>query len=184
MEEQILDDLPINKSEQVKWAGFWVRVGATLIDLLALGPIIILNLFNLMSIKSLVLQLLLDLVVIAYKPFMEYKYGATFGKRSMNLKVVNQNFEKISLQQAVLRSYPSWLTQVISIPTNILLYQHANFESADSFIRIASIQADVMPSFINSSLSFVCVISILVVAFTSKKQGLHDMIAKTYCVYS
>ncbi len=182
MQDQILDDIQTTETQQTKWAGFWIRVGASLIDVLVLVPVIVLNFVNLLSIKSLAFQLLLDLTVICYKPFMEYQYGATLGKRALQIKVVNEHFGNISLPQAILRAFPYWLNQLISLIGGVLLYQHVNFESADSFIRIAALQADVMPSYISSGISFICVISMLVVAFTSRKQGIHDLMAKTFCV--
>lgn len=183
MEQQILDDAQATQQSEVKWAGFWVRVGASLVDVLVYLPFIGLNFYNLYSLKNLPLQLFVDVVFLLYKPIMEYKYGATLGKMAVKIKVVSENFEQITLSQSILRNYPHWLNQLLSIGTAFLLFRHPDFQSADSLTSIGQVQKEIVSPMVSSAISFLAIISWLVVAFTSKKQGLHDMIAKTYCVY-
>lgn len=184
METQILDDLQDSKNQEAKWAGFWIRVGASLLDVLVLIPLIVLNFYNLISLKSMLLHLLVIVLGMAYKPWMEYRYGATLGKMAVKIKVVSEGMGKLSVYQAILRNYPFWLDQLLSLFTTVFLFQHASFQSADTLVSIAAVQADLVPRAFNSSFSALTFISVLIVAFTAKKQGLHDMIAKTYCVYN
>ncbi|MBL7932364.1 MAG: RDD family protein [Bacteroidia bacterium] len=183
MEHEILDDAQSTDQQDAKWAGFWIRVGASLIDVLVYLPFIGLNFYNLYSLKNLPLQLFVDIVFLLYKPLMEYKYGATLGKMAVKIKVVSENFDKITLSQTILRNYPHWLNQILSIFTAFFLFQNPDFQEADSMAAISQVQREIISPFVSSSISFVAIISWIVVAFTSKKQGLHDMIAKTYCIY-
>jgi uncharacterized RDD family membrane protein YckC len=185
MEQQILDnDLQMHSDEiNHKWAGFWIRVGASLIDVLVFLPFIGLNMHNLYTLKSLPLQLIVSLAFVMYKPFMEYKYGATLGKMGVGIKVVNLEFGKLTLSQSIIRNFPYWLSQLFSIFTTILLYNNPDFQSATSMIDVGTIQNEVASPWINYLISTITLISCIVVAFSAKKQGLHDMIAKTYCIY-
>jgi len=183
MENQILDNETINQTTSPRWAGFWIRTGASLIDVLVYLPLIGLNMYNLYTLKILPLQLAITLLMLAYKPFMEFKYGATVGKMAVKIKVTDENFNKISLSQAIIRYTPWIITQAVSIYTTILLFQTPAFLTANGMREVGLLQNELMSpylSFITSGFFFVV---ILFVAFTEKKQGLHDMLAKTYCVY-
>ena len=185
MENQILDNnLLKNDTNQPKWAGFWIRVGATLIDILVYLPLIGLNMYNLYVLKSLPLQLIITAIMLAYKPFMEYKYGATLGKMAVKIKVVNSNLESISLGQSIIRYSPWLLGQVFSIIGTVLLFQHSDFEIASGMMEMGLLQQEVISPIYNYISSAVLLISVVVVAFQAKKQGLHDLLAGTYCIYT
>lgn len=116
------------REEYMEYGGFWRRVIACFIDNFIVG-----------------LVAMTGVGVIAcfvYYPICEAFWdGSTIGKKAMGLKVVNRNFEKITVGQAFGRYYAKILSAVT-------LY-----------------------------------IGFLMVAFSSKKQGLHDKLAGTYVVH-
>jgi uncharacterized RDD family membrane protein YckC len=185
MEQEILDnDLTLETvSETNKWAGFWIRTGASLIDVIVYLPIVALSFFNLFSLKFLALQIVIDVALLLYKPLMEYKYGATLGKMAVKIKVVNANFEPLTVQQAILRNVPFWLSHLSSLAGAVILFQHTNFETATTMAQVTFLQNEAIPSTINTAISFFTLVCCIVVAFNAKKQGLHDMMANTYCIY-
>lgn len=185
MENKVLDNnLQINVEElKENWAGFWVRVGASLIDFLVYLPLIGLNMYNLYILKSLPLQLIVAIIITIYKPFMEYRYGATLGKMAVKIRVVNLNFQQLTISQSILRNFPYLLSQIISIASTIMLFQHSDFQAATSIIEVGYVQNEVISPLFNLAVSFFILISCIIVAFTARKQGLHDLIAKTYCIY-
>lgn len=183
MEQQILDDVPSTEQNDVTWAGFWIRVGASLVDVLVYLPFVGLNFYNTYTLKNLPLQIFIILLFILYKPFMEYRYGGTLGKMAVKIKVVNLNFGKISLGQSVIRNYPQWLNQLVSLILAILMFNRQDFQSADTITAVGLIQNTLIPPYVTLSISMITIVSVIVVAFTEKKQGLHDMIAGTCCVY-
>ena len=90
MEENILESgIVEQQGGEVVFAGFWIRVGAQIVDTLALVPLIALNVTALYTWKQLWLALIVNVVSLCYKPFMEAKYGATLGKMALNLQVVS-----------------------------------------------------------------------------------------------
>lgn len=185
MENQVIDtDLTISGTEEnVKWAGFWIRVGAAFVDFFVYLPLVGLNMYNLYYLKSLPLQLIITLILIFYKPFMEYKYGATIGKMAVKIKVVGDNLEPLTLSQSILRFLPWLLSQVFSLYATVLLFQHPDFSTTSGMTEVGLLQNSIISPSINMILSIFMLVSCIVVAFTEKKQGIHDMIAKTYCIY-
>ena len=56
-------------------AGFWIRVGASIIDWVIFFPIIILSIWNTYSLKNTVVLILISLPGLIYKPLMESFFG-------------------------------------------------------------------------------------------------------------
>lgn len=184
MENEVLDrDLLVDKTNtQHEYAGFWIRVGASLIDGVIYLPMLGINMYNLYFLKSLPLQLATTLVLLAYKPFMEYRYGATLGKMAVKIKVVNGDSESITIPQAVIRNIPSLLSQVISVIGAILLFLSPDFQSASSMMEVAALQNQVMSPVPGYVVSVFYLISCITVGVNVNKQGIHDMMAGTFCV--
>jgi uncharacterized RDD family membrane protein YckC len=184
MSDQILDsEFQNDSANEIRPAGFWIRVGAYIIDTLAYSPIIALNIYNLFVLKNLPFQLLTTIMLILYKPWMEYKYGATLGKMAVKIKVVNKEYDNISLAQSIIRYIPWMISNVVSIYGTILLFNSPEFLTSSSWMEIAQLQKQVLPqnaSYLSSSVLF---ISCFFIALNDKKRALHDMLAKTYCVY-
>jgi uncharacterized RDD family membrane protein YckC len=188
MNDQILDNelqlKQVNEpNNNIRWAGFWIRVLASLIDFLVYIPFVAANMYNLYVIKSLPLQLFITLVLMVYKPFMEYKYGATLGKMAVGVKVVNSEYNRISLTQSCIRYTPWMIGQIISIITTILLFQNAEFQLTTNMIAVGKLQTEIFPSYLNYIGSAILLISAIAIAFNDTKQGIHDMLAETYCIY-
>jgi len=185
MDFQVLDNELQEEGgkKNVRWAGFWIRVAASLIDFMVYIPVMALSMYNINSIKNLPLQLLLTLILGIYKPLMEYKFGATLGKMGVGIKVVDLNFNRISALQAIKRYFPWLISHIISIYGTIVLFQHPDFLSTTNWIEVGNLQNDILSKGLNYAGSGITLVSCLVVAFTATKQGLHDMLAETYCIY-
>jgi uncharacterized RDD family membrane protein YckC len=184
MENEILDkDLLIeNAADKREYAGFWIRVGASLIDLVVYLPVLGVNMYNLYFLKSLPLQLITTFVLLVYKPFMEYRYGATLGKMAVKIKVMDSDSGSITIPQAVIRNLPSLLSQLLSVITAVLLFLEPDFQEASSMMEVAALQKEVMSPIPNYVVSLFYMVSCITVAFSATKQGLHDMMAGTFCV--
>ncbi len=189
MENEILDDEldpQQDKQPPIRYATFGARLGASLIDSLILLPFVALNFHNLTNSKIFAFDLLNSLLFVFYKPLMEWKYGATFGKMALKIKVVNEQFQSITLDQSVLR----FLFYFILTAINIMISYH-NFQSP-AFLEASNIE-ELMESQLNtnnpmqpfsSPATFLLMFSVMFVLFDMKKQALHDKLAKTFCIYS
>ncbi|QZH74048.1 MAG: RDD family protein [Erythrobacter sp.] len=134
------------------YAGFWIRVGAYLIDAILLGIVgaVIGGIFgatggmtatdpnDVMGATSPLLNLVSIAIGVAYFGGMESSsWQATLGKKACGLIVTDTNGNRISLGKAIGRYFAKILSALILL------------------------------------------IGFIMVAFTDKKQGLHDMLAGT-----
>lgn len=164
--------------EDTRPAGFWIRVAAYFIDFLILLVFAVGSMF----MKSVGAYLLLMLPLIAYKPVLEGLLGGTAGKLALGLRVINSEGGLLGLAGGFVRSgifilpvIPNTLLQVKMIQQGISPFDPAAaqaFQQSNELLYIASY-----------ALSGFAIISCIVVAFTRRKRGLHDMVADSYVVY-
>lgn len=143
--ENVLEKNVSTSSDEVIYAGFWIRLVASIIDTILLAIVIGVAMFLLFSAASPEIvstgSIILNLLPIFFYIFCWAKYGATPGKSMLGLKIVKADtLEDISTGQAIIR----YLGTIIS--------------------------------------SIILCIGFLMIAFTGRKQGLHDMIASTVVV--
>ena len=137
----------------LNYAGFWVRVGAKILDGLIVGvffiPPLIYFMFKsaaaqrsgAMQVFQLLFQFLYMAANVGYQTFFIGKYGATLGKRACGLRVVTAEGGKVSYGRATGRAFAELLSGII------------------------------------------CDLGYLIVAFDDQKRGLHDHICNTRVIY-
>lgn len=185
MEDYILDDNLITEEEEAilpRYAGFWIRVIASFLDALILLPLGLFAFFSIIYFRSIPLYVLSLILSGCYKPFCEYNFGATIGKMVIDLKVTDENFQQISLEQSIIRASPFLLSSVASL-IFILLVDANFFDNVSGFMEFGAMIENSEYKWLNDLGNWPVFISCIVVAFDSRKQGLHDKLAKTYCVY-
>jgi len=185
MENPILD-FDLAKDEEYiepRYAGFWIRTLASFLDGLIMLPLALFAIFSITYFKSLPLYLLSLIISAAYKPFFEYKLGATLGKMVIDLKVVGEDYKGISLQQSLIRSSPFLISSVASI-IFIFLIDFSLFEDINGFFEFGTIVEASEYNWLNNLGNWPVFIACIVVAFDARKQGVHDKLAKTYCIYA
>jgi uncharacterized RDD family membrane protein YckC len=155
----------------VHYAGFWIRVVAALVDGIALWIVWSLILLVLPSeaagplpedpdleawieyANSLISprQVIVYAVVVwAYFAFQESSSAqATLGKRMMGIRVSTENGARLSVVTASLRAWPIWLPSVAALAG----------------------------SSISTLVGLIAFVSCIAVAFSARKQGLHDKMA-------
>jgi len=155
----------------VRYAGFWIRVVAALVDGIALWIVwsIVVMVLPSEPLPSLPddpdLEALVDyanslvsprqmvvyaLIVWAYFGFQESSAGqATLGKRLLGIRVSTENGERLSLLGATLRSWPIYLPSL----------------------------AGVAGTGFSTLVGLIALVSCVAVAFSVRKQGLHDKMA-------
>ncbi len=164
-------------------AGFWIRAGASIIDFVIFIPIAILSMWNTFSLKSTAVLVLISLPGLIYKPFMESFFGATLGKMSCKIKVIDDNGKKLSLFNAYIRFFPFLLSAGVNLAGQLILFSSPQFQSAKSMMEISQAQQGSSLSVIIYPVTALVLIDCIVVAFTFRKRALHDMMAESFCVY-
>jgi len=164
-------------------AGFWVRVGASIIDSLIFIPIMVLSFWNMFSLKSTVVLVLTSLPGLIYKPLMESFFGATLGKMSCKIKVIDDDGKKLSLFNAYIRFFPFLLSAGVTLAGQLILFSSPQFQSATSWIEISQAQQGSFLVVISYPVNILILIDCIIIAFTFRKRALHDMMAESFCVY-
>jgi uncharacterized RDD family membrane protein YckC len=150
MNEQILD-APADVDRKLQYAGFWIRVGAALIDSIILWlanfavSMVVLGGSGsaLAAGASIPLVIIMSLAGIAYYVIMDSSSRqGTVGKMAVGIKIGKENGERISAANALGRYFAKILSTLILF------------------------------------------IGFIMVGFDSKKQGLHDKLAKTYVFHA
>ena len=192
MTDEMLDDL-ITHDKEYKYVGFWGRFGAAFIDGLIL-TVPTLSYFLLYFSANLVfVSIPLLLLAFIYKPFLEYKYGATWAKMAIDAKVVTTDDEPISLSQSVRRFLLPWgLQRLLGIISVVIVYFILDKQTdlygqiiipEKSLTNFNSIYATALSPLFSVLASLIMLVFGLSIAFDKEKRGLHDKIAGTMVVY-
>jgi uncharacterized RDD family membrane protein YckC len=185
MNEILTDDEPLFPEAEIKFATFWPRLGALLLDTIIIGIITLpITYLNLSSWKIPGIYILTTLVSVFYKPIMEYKYGATFGKMAAGLEVVGYNFGKLNLSEELKRVSFYYLPSIL-----IAIMTARNYFSPE-FVSISGIRA--FQSYVSSSNPAIPWVNGLVSVFAiadcisffsnDQRRSLHDTYAGTYVI--
>lgn len=172
--------------EEMEWkpAGFWIRVGAALLDGLVLFPLSGLYLLILFGVDSLLLSLSGLIVAIVYKPLMEYKYGQTLGKMALGIQVTTEHGGALSLGQSIVRYLPWMIGNVISMVMIISLYADLDLDSINGFMALSTKMSSPNQSNLSMMSSLIVIATGVSIAADKEKRGIHDKLAKTRCVYA
>lgn len=180
--DSILDGIDLTQ-DQHELAGFWVRVGASLLDSLFLSPIIGLNLYVLYYVKSFPAYAAVGLLSFFYKPIMEGVFGATLGKMVCKIKVTDTDFNQITLSKAFVRAI-LWLFVSLSALLEIYpLFEMEEFMAADGFMEVSMVQAKANPTSIGFIFQLILLVSGILIAFKARR-GIHDYMASSLVVYT
>lgn len=174
MQEELLDSSYI-ESQELNYAKSWKRFLALFIDGLVyslFGKILIFSDYNIF------VDVIDALLVLLYKPTMEYMYGATLGKMVFKIKVVSVDLQNASLKQVILRNLFDIMHQTISllILATVLDPETLKLDMDSAFIP--GYDAAIHEAFF---VAFV-LLDVIVYIFNTKHQALHDIMAKTYVI--
>ncbi len=170
-------------ANQVAYAGFWIRAGASILDALILIPLTAFSFYNTLSLKSFALMALTSMLLALYKPILEWQKGATWGKMAVGIKLVDEQFKDITLSHAMKRYLPWGVTYLLGFITNAILFNSERFGDLNEFMEIGLHTQDSAISTVSMLFNVLFLVAVVWVAFDERKQGLHDKFAGTYCIY-
>lgn len=183
---QVILDQPIVEQDRssVKYGGFWPRLGALLLDGLILSPLTFgVTFFNITEWKSTALMVVVTLAGIAYKPFMEYSYGATLGKMALRLKVVDLNFGRADIGKILLRNVFNIVPAVLTLLLSIGMYMDPGFEDITGFMEYSAFSQQFSAiQYVSYCNSLIAIVEAIMLAVDDQKRALHDRIAGTYVI--
>jgi uncharacterized RDD family membrane protein YckC len=185
--EEILDTdvkLGIQQERPVIYGSFWPRLWASLLDGLIVGCFSVpISTYNSGGWKSIPVLILVSLVSIAYKPFCEYRFGATAGKMALKLKVVNLHLQRATLQEVLLRNLFHFVPVLFSFGLSLSIYLKPEFEQINNFRDYSVLAAQASGKYYVYTVSLVLPIVDLIFLLTDKRcRTLHDRIGKTFVI--
>ena len=158
-----------------EYGGFWIRVGANVIDgvVLLIASSILVGMLRIafpdasseVEYSAFSGSLLIKVVYAAFLHASSWQ--ATIGKKALGMKVVDYSGERIPFGRAVGREI------VLFLPLFIL---------AIGVGMGVAVPATHIATFIVLFVVFIPVIGVMVVGWTKRKQGLHDRIVETLVV--
>lgn len=155
------------KNEYKVYVGFWKRVIASLIDAFIFTPIALVS-FRFIRINisnsNLLPSAIFSLILFCLQWFLIVKYGGTPGKLIMEIQIINNKGNRLSIYTAITRSCFSLLYSASYYVVNIF---HLNKGNA---------------IILNYFLTLVLIIDVLVIVFNKKKRALHDYLAGSFVV--
>jgi uncharacterized RDD family membrane protein YckC len=169
---------------QITYGTFWPRVGAVFIDGLIISPFILpFTFYNMTHWKNPALYVLVSLIGLAYKPFCEFMYGYTIGKKVLKLKVVNLQYGKASLAEVLGRNIFNLTTGLVSLFLTLSVFALPGFEEVHSFMEYSTFvsQQQTLNWFGRLSSSHYLIDAIFLWT-DNKKRTLHDRIGRTYVI--
>jgi len=171
-----------SSDDTIIYATFMQRAFAFIIDCLVFIPVTLFSNFNTLSIKSLVLSFLITFIWWVYKPLMEWKFGATLGKMALKIRVVDEELQAISLNQAALRFLPYFAVSLSVLFSTIALFGMNGFYEAHTFADFQTLEPNSSGSGTIQLTVFFFIFSCSSIVLDKKRQAIHDQISRTYCI--
>ena len=184
---------PINAltADPLRYAGFWPRLGALLLDFLIFLPLIALQIwalqhYRLFGLYSLVPGTLLGLF---YSVYLVRRYGGTPGKLIVGIRIRKLFGEPVGYREAFLRYLPDCVFGLlISVALIIAVFQMSDTEyHALSFHERVVRMHELAPSWYKPTEIVQNVWfwgELLVLLTNRKRRALHDFIAGTVVVHT
>ncbi len=185
MTEMLTDDEPIFPEVEIKFATFWPRLGATILDSLIIGFFVLpITYLNVTAWKIPWIYILTTLTSLFYKPFMEYRYGATIGKMAARLKVVGYNFERITLNEELKRVSFYYLPSILIAIMTVKSYFSSGFRDLPGFVEFQNYIGETNPAipWVNLIVMGFAVADCVTFFTNYQRRSLHDMYAGTYVI--
>lgn len=190
MEIKKPEDNPQEEKQEVKYAGFWRRGFARLLDYLILTPTFIIGYFLVPTKTLYILSSVLTLIIyFGYFVYFHGLRGQTVGKKVLNIKTVNKDFSPISYKVAFMREFIPLSSSVIGSTASFIAlmsiphYMFNTYSFSQQMAQIYNYSPPILQYFQMGISGIWMYGSILTILFTKKKKALHDMFAKTLVVY-
>jgi len=176
-------------NDSLRYAGFWPRLGAHLLDILIMLPLILLTFQGLMHYRLFELYFFVPgtLFGLFYSVYLVQRFGGTPGKLLLGVRIRKLTGEPVGYREAILRYLPEFLFGLLISIAWLYVEFHiseSEFYSLSSSERAQRI-AKLAPSWSRplKTIENIWIWAELLVLLTNRKRrALHDFIAGTVVV--
>lgn len=174
---------------QLKYAGFWQRFGAVIIDFLIMMPFTAFTFWGMKYYHFMGIYFVPSMLIGAwYQIWLVYKYGGTPGKLLVKTKVCKLDGSPVDLRSAIIRHAPMFVMahlQTVAMIIAIYGMSQEEYYAIDGFVNISVELTKRAPSWfqpLSTSLQIWVWSEIFVILFNKKRRAIHDYIAGTVVV--
>jgi|SRR5450432_1207657 uncharacterized RDD family membrane protein YckC len=185
MNEPISDKESLFPEADIKFASFGSRFGATLIDgFIISGVILPVTYFNITAWKIPYLFILTSLLEIIYKPFLEYRYGATLGKMAVGIQVLGSQFQKVGFNEEMRRVSFYMVPSILQFILTVHFYFSPAFKSINNYNEFNHeiVSANPATLILGGIVFFLGTADCITFLINNQRRALHDLYAGTYVV--
>jgi len=176
-------DLLTEEQFHVTYGNFWPRFWAVLIDGIILSVFTPITVYNKTEWKNLSLLIIVSFIQFSYKPFFEYRYGATPGKMALRLKVVNYEFQQASLAQIITRNIFGILSGLIVLVIGIYTFSQPEFLSVSSLQQYSRLGYTGIATLTWECFIFIILlIDFIFLVSSADSRSLHDRMGRTFVI--
>lgn len=176
-------DLLTETELHVTYGNFWPRFWALLIDGLVLAVLTPIAIFNRTEWKNLFVLIIVSVIQFSYKPFFEYRYGATPGKMAMRLKVVNYEFQQARAEQIIIRNVFGILSGLILLSIGIYTFNQPEFISVSTIQGYSQLgNTQTITLIWEGSMFIIFLIDFIFLVSSDNSRSLHDRMGRTFVI--
>ncbi|WP_223789038.1 RDD family protein [Marinicella meishanensis] len=134
-----MEHLPLTLNGQSVYATFGQRLGAAIIDILIVIPIVIaVQAINSQTYGAEVaIEVLITVLSLSYAVALNYLYGGTIGKLVLGIRITHIDGSRISLKTSFMRSSVDILLSVVTVYVFVVTLQGLDLNAyfASNWIR-------------------------------------------------
>ncbi|MDO8587908.1 MAG: RDD family protein [Armatimonadota bacterium] len=181
--------------QPVRYAGFWVRLGARLIDSLAVGLPLALFYYLVAIIAPSVHErpdwwivvgsIFGAIVYCAYYTYMDGTTGQTIGRKAVGIKVLSTDRGGVTYNQALMRYLLHWAITgvgpaIVLVVAGVVVYLLSKNETVFQLTDPVTMGSKI--GFVVAAVATFIAYYYILLAANSRKQGWHDIAAGTMVV--
>ena len=184
-ESEAGEEKSIIPEADIVFARFWTRFAAYLLDSIIISIVILpVTYMNVTSWKLATFFIPTSVIELAYKPFMEYRYGATLGKMAVGIKVLGHFFGKVTLAEELKRVSFYLIPGILQSIFTLRIYFNDAFNRITNFNEYNQLVVALNPAtvWVVVIVLILLIADILVLLSNEENRALHDIYAGTYVI--
>lgn len=173
----------------MRYAGFWPRLGAIVVDTVVLAPIIVLSFWTFSESRTIALSLEIPIALLfpLYNIYFVGRWGQTLGKMALGIKVVAVDGASAGYARAFYRhAVDLAFSLAMSASTLYALMTVTNREfellTFDARLELLTATTGSWSDMLNWLLIAWTLSELVVLLFNEKRRAIHDYIAGTVVV--
>ena len=131
------------------------------------------------------INVIISIISICYKPLLEYKWGTTLGKLALDLKVVNIDLQKPNGIEVLKRNSFFIANSIISYIMVFIMFRNPDFQYITTFsdyMEFSKENREIISSMISVLISILIIVDVCFLIDDVQKKTLHDRMAKTFVI--